>query len=168
MTLGDHFGHWQKEGAVKRAIVIMCLFGLVVASVPAAAVMEFRKVDYFEVVTKDNGESDEKKRDARMEIDQDEQLIWIVHEKDGASKATYAEIPFADVTSIVYERAKSPRVKTAIFLSPLALFSSGKKHWLTIEYEGGYAYMRLDKNNQRQIRAALGAAGFEVETIIED
>ena len=103
-----------------------------------------------------------------MEIDQDTQLIWIVHEKDGAEKATYAEIPFSAVTSVVYERAKSPRVKTAIFLSPLALFSSGKKHWLTIEYEGGYAYMRLDKNNQRQIRAALGAAGFEVETIIED
>ena len=72
------------------------------------------------------------------------------------------------MTSIVYERAKSPRVKTAILLSPIALFAPGKKHWLTIEYDGGYAYMRLDKKNQRQLRAALGAAGFEVETIIED
>ena len=153
---------------MKKAIASACLFGMVVASVPAADVVEFRKVDYFEVVTKSNGEQDEEKRDARMEIDQDARLIWIVHEKDGSEKATYAEIPFAAVTSVVYERAKSPRVKTAIFLSPLALFSSGKKHWLTIEYEGGYAYMRLDKNNQRQIRAALGASGFEVETIIED
>ena len=153
---------------MKKAIASACLFGMVVASVPAADVVEFRKVDYFEVVTKSNGEQDEEKRDARMEIDQDAQLIWVVHEKDGVEKATYAEIPFADVTSVVYERAKSPRVKTAIFLSPLALFSSGKKHWLTIEYEGGYAYMRLDKNNQRQIRAALGASGFEIETIIED
>ena len=153
---------------MKKAIATICLFGLAVASVPAADVVEFRKVDYFEVVTKDNGEQDEEKRDARMEIDQDAQLIWIVHEKDGAEKATYAEIPFADVTSVVYERAKSPRLKSAIFLSPLALFAPGKKHWLTIEYEGGYAYMRLDKKNQRQIRAAMGAAGFEVETIIED
>ena len=39
---------------------------------------------------------------------------------------------------------------------------------MTIEYDGGYAYMRLDKKNQRQIRAALGAAGFDVETLIED
>ena len=138
------------------------------ASVPAADVLEFRKVDYFEVVTKDNGEPDEKKRDARLDIDQDAQQIRIVHEKDGASKATYAEIQFVDVTSVVYERAKSPRLKSAIFLSPLALFAPGKKHWLTIEYEGGYAYMRIDKNNQRQLRAALGAAEFEVETIIED
>ena len=153
---------------MRRAIASACLVGMVVASVPAADVIEFRKVDYFELVTKSDGEQDEKKRDARMEIDSDAQLIWIVHEKDGAEKATYAEIPFANVTSVVYERAKSPRVKTAIFLSPLALFSSGKKHWLTIEYEGGYAYMRLDKKNQRQLRAALGAVGFEVETIIED
>ena len=36
-------------------------------------------------------------------------------------------------------------------------------------YTGGiYAYVRLDKKNQRQIRAALGGAGFDVETIIED
>ena len=154
---------------MKKAIASACLLGMVVASVPvAAAVMEFRKVDYFEVVTKDNGEQDEEKRDARMEIDQDAQQIRIVHEKNGAAEATYADIPFSAVTSVVYESAKSPRVKTAIFLSPLALFSSGKKHWLTIEYEGGYAYMRLDKNNQRQLRAALGASGFDVETIIED
>ena len=32
-------------------------------------------------------------------------------------------------------RLTSPRVKTAIFLSPLAPFSPGKKHWLTIEYQ---------------------------------
>ncbi len=153
---------------MKRALATVCLLGMIAASLPAADTIEFRKVDYFEAVTNRDGEPDEKKRDARMEIDPDAQLIWIVHEKDGAEKATYAEIPFAAVTSIVYERAKSPRVKTAIFLSPLALFSSGKKHWLTIEYEGGYAYMRLDKKNQRQLRAALGAVGFEVETIIED
>jgi len=28
--------------------------------------------------------------------------------------------------------------------------------------------MQLDKKNQRQIRAALNAAGFDVETLIED
>ena len=143
---------------------------LVLVSVPvlAADVIEFRKVDYFEVVTKDNGEQDEKKRDARLEIDHEAETIAIVHEKKGATEATYALVPFADVTSVLYERAKSPRLKSAIFLSPLALFSPGKKHWLTIEWDGGYAYMRLDKKNQRQLRAALGAAGFEVETLTED
>ena len=146
--------------------------GLLVASLllplHAADVQEFRKVDYFEVVAKSNGETEEKKRDARLEIDTAAEELRIVDEKRGAEKATYATIPFAGVTSVLYERSKSPRVKTAIFLTPLALFSSGKKHWLTIEYEDGYAYMRLDKNNQRQIRGALGAAGFDVEVLIDD
>jgi hypothetical protein len=46
---------------------------------------------------------------------------------------------------------------------------------LTIEFTDvadlpkGYVYMRLDKNNQRQILAALGAGtGIEIEQIIED
>ena len=151
-----------------RTVAVALVLSFVASPLLAADVLEFRKVDFFEVVTKDNGEPDEKKRDARLEIDQDAQEFRIVDEKKGAEKATYAAIPFADVSSVAYERSKSPRVKTAIFLSPLALFSSGKKHWLTIEYDGGYAYMRLDKKNQRQIRAALGAAGFDVETLIED
>ena len=53
---------------------------LVLVSVPvlAADVIEFRKVDYFEVVTKDNGEQDEEKRDARLEIDREAQTsrLW--------------------------------------------------------------------------------------------
>ena len=133
-----------------------------------ADVMQFRKVDYLQVTTKDNGEPEEKKYDARLEIDQDLRVLRIAHEKRGTDEALYAEIAFSDVTGILYEQSKSPRWKTAIFLSPLALFSSGRKHWLTIEYKGGYAYMRLDKNNQRQIRASLNASGFEVETILED
>ena len=148
--------------------VCLALLLAVASAASAADTVEFRKVDYFEVISKSNGEPDEKKRDARIEIDQDARELRIVHEKKGASEATYATVPFADVTSIAYERAKSPRVKSAIFLSLLALFSPGKKHWLTIEWEGGYAYMRLDKKNQRQLRTALGAAGFEVETLVED
>ena len=94
-------------------IVTTCLIGLFAASVPAVDVLQFQKVDYFEVVTKSNGEQDEEKRDARLEIDQDAQQLRIVDEKNGAAKATYAEIPFATVTGVAYESAKSPRVKTA-------------------------------------------------------
>lgn len=148
--------------------VKLFLLVAIAANLSLADALQFRKVDYFQIVTKANGEPDEKKHDARLEIDQDAQVLRVVHEKRGASEATYAEVAFADVTSVLYEQSKSPRWKTAIFLSPLALFSSGRKHWLTIEYDGGYAYMRLDKNNQRQIRAALGAAGFDVQVLIEE
>ena len=82
-------------------IVTTCLIGLFATSVPAVDVLQFQKVDYFEVVTKSNGEQDEEKRDARLEIDQDAQQLRIVDEKNGAAKATYAEIPFATVTGVV-------------------------------------------------------------------
>jgi hypothetical protein len=154
--------------AMRWISACLLLFVIAASVISAADLMVFRKVDYFEVVTKNNGDQDEKKRDARLEIDQELQELRVVHEKKGASEATYAQVLFADVNDILYERSKSPRVKTAIFLSPFALFSSGKKHWLTIEWDGGYAYMQLDKKNQRQIRAALNAAGFDVETLIED
>ena len=49
-----------------RIVVIIVFFvSLVTASAQAVDVLEFRKVDYFEVVSKANGESEEKKRDAR-------------------------------------------------------------------------------------------------------
>ena len=153
---------------IRTAIAFVMLGAVTLVPLLAADVIEFRKVDYFEVVTKDNDDPDEEKRDARLEIDTDAQELRIVDEKRGAEKATYDVIPFGSVSEMVYERSKSPRVKSAIFLSPLALFSPGKKHWLTIEYEGGYAYMRLDKNNQRQIRSALGGVGFDVTVIVDD
>ena len=63
----------------------------------------FRKVDYFEVVTKNNGEPDEKKHDARIEIGREAETLVIVHEKRGASEASYALlIAFADVTGVTW------------------------------------------------------------------
>ena len=82
------------------------------ASSVSAEVLEFRKVDYFVVVTEDGEEPKEQKFDARLEIDQDAKQLKIVHEKGGAAKATDAEIPFGDVTSVLYERSKSPRVRS--------------------------------------------------------
>ena len=68
-----------------RIVVIIVFFvSLVTASAQAVDVLEFRKVDYFEVVSKANGEFEEKKRDARFEIDRDTQQLRIVDEKNGA------------------------------------------------------------------------------------
>ena len=99
----------------------------------------------------------------------------IVSEKKGAEKATYAVIPYDAITNIVYERSAHRRYGSALLINPLLVFSRGKKHWLTIEFTDvadlpqGYVYMRLDKNNQRQILSALGSGtGIEIEQIIED
>jgi len=71
----------------------------------------------------------------------------------------FAAFRYEDITALEYERAKSARLKAAIFLTPLVLFSKGKKHWLTIQYKdqdgrGNAIIMRLDK---KEYRAILGA-----------
>ena len=130
----------------------------------------FKKVDVFET----EGD-DEKKRDARLELHPEDRMLLLVDEKKGADRATYAAIPYDAIEKIVYERASHRRYKSGLLLSPWLLFSKGKKHWLTIEFDGvatlpqGFVYARLDKKNFRQILSALEAGtNIEVEELIED
>ena len=59
---------------------------------------------------------------------------------------------------MIYERSSHARIKTAILLSPMALFSNGKKHWLTITY----------KNGAKRILATVETEmGQDVEWILE-
>ena len=59
--------------------------------------------------------------------------IRIVDEKRVAECATYDVIAFDDVDQRAL-RAIEVAAGQECFLSPLAPFSAGKKHWLTIEY----------------------------------
>ena len=45
------------------------------------------------------------------------------------------EIPWKRIDEAEYGQKVGRRVKTAIFLTPLALFSKGRKHYLTITYK---------------------------------
>ena len=157
------------------AVALLCVMTCTAVVVAADAII-FKKVDVFEM----EGE-DEKKRDARMELDAEARVLFPVDEKKGAEKATYPiiptypVIPYDAITKIVYEKSAHRRYGAGLLVNPFLLFSKGKKHWLTIEFTDvadlpqGYVYMRLDKNNQRQILAALGAGtGIEIEQIIED
>jgi hypothetical protein len=85
----------------------------------------------------------------------------------------YAEIPYDSVEEVTYERSTHPRTKTAIFVSPFALFSKGKKHWLTIEYENvdqkDFVLLRLGKKEYQRILATVEVkSGKEVERIIDN
>ena len=126
----------------------------------------FKKVDFF-----DQQGEDEKKRDARLEFDPETRMLLITDEKKGAEKATYLAVPYDAVTKVIYERSAHRRYVAGILL----LLSKAKKHWLTIEFSGvaahpeGYAYVRLDKSNQRRILSAIKAATeLEIEEFIED
>jgi hypothetical protein len=156
---------------IKALTAVALLFVMVGTMLAGAAdAIIFKKVDVFEM----EGD-DEKKRDARMELDSETRILSLVDEKKGIEKATYAVIPYDAITKIIYEKSKHRRYGAGLLINPFLLFSKGKKHWLTIEFTDvadlpqGYVYMRLDKKNQRQILSALGAGtGIEIEQIIED
>ena len=68
----------------------------------------------------------------------DDTKLMFIAEKGGGM----VEIPWKKIDEAEYGQKVGRRVKTAIFLTPLALFSKGRKHYLTISYK--------DKNDEMQ------------------
>ena len=68
----------------------------------------------------------------------DEAKMMFVAEKGGG----LIEIPWKRIDEAEYGQKVGRRVKTAILLTPLALFSKARKHYLTISYK--------DKNDEMQ------------------
>jgi len=84
------------------------------------------------------------------------------------SKAIIKSYAYPDVKSLEYSYAKSPRWKTAIFVSPLFLFTSGKKHWLLTQGPNDFAMLRLDKSNYKLILATLESKTGKPVQIVGD
>ncbi|MDA2936884.1 PEGA domain-containing protein [Acidobacteria bacterium AH-259-A15] len=78
-------------------------------------------------------------------------------------------IPSKVVTEVFYSRVSGRRIKTAIAVTPLLLFSKGKKHYMTISFNDGKDLVgavefRLDKRNYRGVlRAVEQVAGVELQ-----
>ncbi len=154
-----------------RLTATVLLFVIIGTSVTVAAdAIIVKKVDFFEM----RGDK-EKKLDARLELDPEAKILTLSDEKNGIEKATYAVSPYSQINRIVYERSSHRRYKSGLLVTPWLLFSKGKKHWLTIEFDDvadqqqNFVCTRLDKNNYRRIIASLEAGiGLEVEEIIKD
>ena len=133
-----------------RLVALVTLSMLAAPAVFAADVLEFRKVDVF--IVQNNG--DEKKRDARLEIDTDASEIRLVDEKRGAARATYAVIPLDRITGLIYQVEHGKTWGGVVTVPPA-------RHWLTIRSEvlpSGQMRVRLDGDNQRELRFALRVA----------
>jgi hypothetical protein len=77
-------------------------------------------------------------------------------------------LAYSELNGGEYSYAKSPRWKTAIFVSPLFLFTSGKKHWFLAKGKDDYALLHLDKENYRLVLAAFETkTGLKVETVAD-
>jgi hypothetical protein len=87
---------------------------------------------------------------------------------DKKTRRALKTLPYAEITGGEYSYAKSPRWKTAIFVSPLFLFTSGKKHWFLAQGKDDHALLHLDKENYRLVLAAFETkTGAKVETVAD-
>ena len=108
---------------------------------------------------------EDKTRELDVIVRYEPNALVIVDRKNGGATKTF---PYTVLKGAEYSYAKSPRWKTAIFVSPLFLFTSGKKHWFLVQGEGDYALLHLDKSNYRLILAAFEArSGLKVETVAD-
>lgn len=109
-------------------------------------------------------------RDVALVLVESDRVLTVRHRKKESE--VYATIPYGSIQEITYERSAHPRAKSAIFLSPFALFSKGKKHWLTVTYQNedksDFVLLQLEKGEYQQILAALESqTGKKVERIVE-
>jgi len=71
-------------------------------------------------------------------------------------------IPWTSIEEVEYGQKAGRRVKTAIFLSPLALFGKSRKHYVTLTWKDATAVdqtavLEFDKDDIRQVLAVLKA-----------
>ena len=89
-------------------------------------------------------------------------------EFDSKKGGTVFSSPFADVTKLVYERTKKPRYSAGLLLAWPLLFTKEKQHYLTVEAEGKFAFVKLHKKHFRSAIAAVeSSSGKSVERLEE-
>ena len=77
-------------------------------------------------------------------------------------KEAKLEIPYAQITGLLYEKTSKPRYALGLLVAWPLLFTKSKGHYLTIQYkqpdgQGQFALIRLDKDNYQMALAAAEA-----------
>ena len=124
------------------------LVGLAVCTLPLQAQSNFDLYDKAALSVQVDGES--KSVDVFLQFDADSMAVM-----SKKTRQAVKDYPYADIRSLEYSYGKSPRWKTALLVSPLFLFSSGKKHWLLTQGPNDFAMLRLDKSNYKMVLATL-------------
>ena len=144
---------------MKRILAVVAIIALALSTVGAASEQANAASEQDNAKFKKSRVLDPEGKERKAELVFGGKTLTI-HRK-GHSNEVYSAIPYKGITSLLYERAKSARLKTALFLSPIALFSKGKKHWLTIEWtdndQRDAAILRLDKKEYRAILGQISA-----------
>jgi len=144
---------------VSRTVLLTALATLTVAAEAAFAQIRFDKVEL--KTTYGSAEEGEK---GHLFVTADR--VWFADDDRGRKE--YFSIPSPAIEEVFYSRVSGRRIKTAIFVSPLMLFSKGKKHFMTLSFDDGADVVgavefRLDKKNYRGVlRAIEQVAGVSV------
>ncbi len=143
---------------MKRLIVAMLILGL---ATPAWAVKKGKAKYKGGTITMKEG------KEAPFELGSDSFNLK-PKPKDGEPLA----ITWESITSIEYGQQAGRRIKTAIFLSPLALFSKSRKHFVTLTWEGeeggNAAVFEFDKNDIRSVLATFRAKSNQEIFYLDD
>lgn len=97
------------------------------------------------------------KTDGAIDVKGEEKLSWF-----GDKGAGRLEIPWSAVSDVEYGQKASRRWRSAILLSPIALISKARKHYVTFSYRDGAgkdqgAVFEFDKDDIRQVLVILKA-----------
>ncbi len=97
--------------------------------------------------------------------------VSLLGEKDGA---TYASLPYGEVTSAVYVKAKNPKWyptlagPAADVDLPGGLFR-GNPHWLALQSRSSYLIVRLNDDNWRRVLDTVTErTGLKVDLLSSD
>lgn len=142
-----------------NAIVVLAVglsLGANLAAQPAAQTFPKAKL---------NLQVGDKKKEIDASVSFDAAALVIVDKNTAQPIKT---MPYASMKGAEYSFAKSPRWKTALLVSPLFLFTSGKKHWFMVQTNDDYALVQLDKSNYKMVIAAFEIkTGKKVETVAD-
>ena len=83
--------------------------------------------------------------------------------KKKSGQQEYFAIPTNSVKDLFYSRVSGRRIGAAILVSPLLLFSKGRKHYMTMSFDDGKGMVgavefKLDKSNYRPILRSVETA----------
>ena len=138
-----------------RVIVVLGVLGVLATGGTAMA------VDHGRVVYVGGTLAVKEKTEAPIDLHGTDDLVF-------RPKGAPVRIPWSGIEEIEYGQKVGHRMKTAIFLTPLSLFSKSRHHYVTLSYKDAEgrdqaAVFELDKNGVRSSLAILRArSGKEV------
>lgn len=95
------------------------------------------------------------KTDGPIDVQGSDKLTWFADRGQGR-----IEVPWSTVIELEYGQKAGRRLKSAIFLSPVMLFTKARKHFVTISYKDGDGkeqgiVFEFDKDDIRQVLLIL-------------